>query len=146
MAAAATSEYLTEASEAAIAMDQDHPALQLPNGDGSTQIPMMMRERSNSACSTGSNMNTLRVDVLRADMRLAANANGIARKGRAGVIVALELDRDTAAAASMGVGMYREYSRAELVDRLTRLIAKVGDVLSIFSNSEDLLTRIERHP
>ena len=58
-----------------------------------------------------------RSDVLRADLRLAA---AVSRKGRIGNIVVLEIARESATSAS-----YKEYTRAELLDRVTRIIARV---------------------
>lgn len=126
MAAVAASALVTAATEASLkASVERRDANSQADGDGDGGGTLSERgRRSSSASSVGSNLQTLRVDVLRADMRLAANAGGVARKGRVGNIVALELERD-ASSSSASAGMYREYSRAELVDRLTRMIAKV---------------------
>lgn len=74
-----------------------------------------------------------RSDVMRADLRLAA---AVSRKGRIGNIVVLEIAKESAASA-----VYKEYTRAELLDRVTRIIARVRVAAAPATTPSALLRR-----
>ena len=74
-----------------------------------------------------------RSDVMRADLRLAA---AVSRKGRIGNIVVLEIAKESAASA-----VYKEYTRAELLDRVTRIIARVRAAAAHATTSRAFMRR-----
>lgn len=80
--------------------------------------------RGSGTSSRGSALHALRIEVMRADMRLEASTRDV-RRGRAGHIVTLILERDPSISSGIA-GAYAEYSRAELIALLTRRVAMVG--------------------